>query len=384
MSNKNKTKLKETEIGLIPEEWDVAAVYDIADILGGGTPDTSDVDYWGGDIPWLSVNDFNNESRFVSEAEKRITQKGLEESSTQILKKGQLIISARGTVGVIAQVRIDMAFNQSCYGLIGKKGISNDFLYYLLKNCISDFKQKSHGAVFDTITRNTFKDILVTIPTQSERERIAEILSSLDDKIELNRKIITNLEKLSSSLFKKWFVDIGNELPGRWKIGKFGDLVEITSGKRPGEKQEIQTENFSVPLLGASSVMGYVKEYLYNELILITGRVGTHGVIQKIDYPCWPSDNTLVIKSKFLEFAYQTMKSFDFASLNRGSTQPLITQGDLKNIEIIIPENTILEKFEKTVAPFAERVRSNEKENQNLSKLRDSLLPRLMSGKLRV
>ena len=111
-------------------EWKEVALAELTNIVGGGTPSTRNKEYWNGDIPWLSVVDFNNNERWVSFTEKTITQKGLENSSTKLLDKGDIIISARGTVGEIAQLAKKMAFNQSCYGLKVKDGIENDFLYY--------------------------------------------------------------------------------------------------------------------------------------------------------------------------------------------------------------------------------------------------------------
>ena len=115
----------------------------VANIISGGTPKTSVSEYWNGDIPWLSVIDFNNDNRLVYKTQKSITKLGLKNSSTKILHKGQIIISARGTVGELAQVTCDMAFNQSCYGLNGDENIiRNDYMYYGLFRKIDTLKQK--------------------------------------------------------------------------------------------------------------------------------------------------------------------------------------------------------------------------------------------------
>lgn len=111
---------------------------ELMDIIIGGTPNTSRSDYWNGNIPWLSVKDFNNDFRYVYTTEKRITKKGLENSSTKLLNKGDVIISARGTVGEVASIPYPMAFNQSCYGLRPREGlIISDYLYYLIKYNVS-------------------------------------------------------------------------------------------------------------------------------------------------------------------------------------------------------------------------------------------------------
>ena len=130
--------------------------------------------------------------------------------------------------------------------------------------------------------------------------------------------------------------------------------------------------------------MGYVKESLCDERVLIIGRVGTHGVVQRITPPSFPSDNTLIIKSKFYEYIYQILKTINYDSLNVGTTQPLITQSSIKNLRAAIPPESILEEFERTVSRLFRKVNDNNDETETLSSGRDSLLPRLMSGRIRV
>lgn len=167
---------------------------EIMDIIGGGTPKTSKSEYWNGDIPWLSVKDFNNDYRYVYKTEKTITQAGLENSSTKLLKRNDSIISARGTVGEMAMIPFPMAFNQSCYGLRAKEEITDPiYLYYLIKYNVFVLKKNSHGSVFDTITRDTFDSIEVELPTLEKQKRVASILKDIDDNIELNNEINKNL-----------------------------------------------------------------------------------------------------------------------------------------------------------------------------------------------
>jgi type I restriction enzyme S subunit len=207
--------------------WTQYKFSDFISIIGGGTPKTSVPEYWGGDTPWLSVVDFGGDRKTVYTSERSITAKGLKESSTKLLKKGQIIISARGTVGEIAVLGSDMAFNQSCYGLDAKPELAiNNFLYYLLKYKIDSLKAVSHGSVFDTITRQTFEQLEAQLPDLPTQRCIAEILSSLDDKIELNRRMNRTLEQMAQTLFRKYFVeDIDtNNLPDGWKLGNLTDV----------------------------------------------------------------------------------------------------------------------------------------------------------------
>ena len=125
-------------------------------IVGGGTPKTSVHKYWNGNIPWFSVVDAPSDSDvFVIDTEKKITQEGLENSSTRLLPEGATIISARGTVGKCAMAGKTMAFNQSCYGLLSQDGKSVFYTYFLVRLSVGDLQRSGHGSVFNTITRNT-------------------------------------------------------------------------------------------------------------------------------------------------------------------------------------------------------------------------------------
>ena len=212
----------------LPNGWETMKLSKIINLIGGGTPKRSKQEYWNGNIPWLCVKDFNNHYRYVDFAEQTITELGRRESSTRILEKGQIIISARGTVGALAQLAQPMAFNQSCYGIDAKREYTeNNFLYYLINHSIDRLKKITHGAVFDTITRETFNHIKVKIPPLPEQKAIAHILGSLDDKIELNRRMNETLEAMAQALFKSWFVDFdpvidnaiaaGNAIPYEFK-----------------------------------------------------------------------------------------------------------------------------------------------------------------------
>lgn len=176
------------------EEWKEYKYTELASLIGGGTPKTSETSYWGGDIPWLSVKDFCGDSKYVYNTEKHITELGLNNSSTKLLCKDDMIISARGTVGELAMIPFKMAFNQSCFGIkVNQNIITPDYLFYLTKTKVKELQNSSHGSVFDTITRDTFNKIVCSIPPLEDQKAIASILSSLDDKIELNRRINDNL-----------------------------------------------------------------------------------------------------------------------------------------------------------------------------------------------
>lgn len=246
------------------------------------------------------------------------------------------------------------------------------------------------------VQQSVLENLEVTLPPLDEQRRIAGILGSLDDKIELNRRINANLEAQAQALFRSWFVDfepfrdgpfIDSELgkiPQGWKVGTFQDIINITSGKRPPLKVDKCTSEAYIPIYGASSIQAYTTSFLRNEDLLLIGRVGTLGIVQKVTGLSWPSDNTLIITSPFYEYSYQILKTIDFNKLNRGSTQPLITQTDIKNQIILLPPNEVLYRYEKISANMFSLNKKNNSEIKTLSALRDTLLPKLMAGEIKI
>ena len=128
--------------------------------------------------------------------------------------------------------------------------------------------------------------------------------------------------------------------------------------------------------------MGFTDKANFTDRILVIGRVGTHGVVQRFSIPCWASDNTLIITSPYYEYANQILQGVDYDLMNRGSTQPLITQGDMKKISVLVPDYETLLKFEDSVRPLMTKLESNIEENNNLAHLRDTLLQKMMSGEI--
>ena len=372
---------------------------EIMDIIGGGTPKTTQEEYWNGNIPWLSVKDFNNDLRYVYKTEKTITELGLLNSSTKMLQRNDVIISARGTVGEIASIPFPMAFNQSCYGLRAKQSIiDSDFLYYLLKYSVNTLKKNTHGSVFDTITRDTFESIEVDIPSFDSQKRIASMLSDIDRKIELNTQINNNLEQQAKALFKAWFIDFepfpDNVMPSAWRIGTVGEIIELHDSKRIplSGAQRAKMEKL-YPYYGATSLMDYVDNYLFDGIYLLLGEDGTvidekgYPILQYIDGKFWVNNHAHILTGKLgfsVEELYLFFSLTNIKSIVTGAVQQKVSQGNLKNVPAVIPSETVLREFDDLIQPIFAQIRNLRAENTNLALLRDNLLPKLMSGELDV
>lgn len=190
--------------GWIPKGWEKTSFESLIKLIGGGTPKTSVEEYWNGDIPWFSVVDAPNDSDvFVLDTEKHVTQLGVDNSSTKILRTGTTIISARGTVGKCALIGEPMAMNQSCYGINGNEGIADTFIYFLTRYQVSDLQKRGHGSVFNTITRETFKSINLAFSSGDLTQDFERLVRPYLDKILLNNMQVTELVKMREVLLPK-------------------------------------------------------------------------------------------------------------------------------------------------------------------------------------
>lgn len=176
------TRLVDSEIGPVPEGWEVKPLSSVCTLVSGGTPKRSVPSYWDGDVPWYSVKDApGNGEVWVINTDERITQDGVANSAARIAPKGCTIISARGTVGKLAMAGTPMTFNQSCYGLLPGDETSFSYLYLLMQTTVADLQQRTHGSVFDTITRATFDGLLVVSPQRAVVSSFETVVSPLFD-----------------------------------------------------------------------------------------------------------------------------------------------------------------------------------------------------------
>lgn len=194
---------EESELGRVPKGWAVEPFTETVDVIGGGTPKTSVAEYWSGSIPWYSVVDAPSSTDvFVIDTEKHITEEGLRKSSTKLLAAGTTIISARGTVGKLALTGREMTMNQSCYGLRGKVG-EHYFTYFNTYRIIETLKQRSHGSVFDTITKDTLTGVFVVYPKADLIRAFESLLSPLMERIKENLEQAQILADLRDTLLPR-------------------------------------------------------------------------------------------------------------------------------------------------------------------------------------
>ena len=198
-------KMVASELGEIPEGWLVVSLLEKSDLLSGGTPKTTNDNYWGGNIPWVSAKDIgrNQSYTFVTKTEKTITELGLRHSAANLLPKYTTVLVARGSVGKFAVLGTEMCINQSCYGLFPKKKEDYVLTYFTFKNALDRMQKMVHGTVFDTVTTNTLRDTLVLSAPDRIRVLLRKTVNPLFEKILINQEQIQTLTKMRDLLLPK-------------------------------------------------------------------------------------------------------------------------------------------------------------------------------------
>lgn len=253
------------------------------------------------------------------------------------------------------------------------------YLYYALKMCLQHFKLISQGTATKFLTAKILSAFELPIPTIEEQQKIAFLLSGLDEKVKTNERINNNLEQQAQAIYLQMFIE--NQNPN-WKEGKLSDLVAVKYGK-----DHKKLDDGCYPVYGSGGIMRYVEKPLYTGESVLIPRKGTLNNVMYVNGAFWSVDTmfyTEMLRPNIAKFVYHFVKGKDLASLNAGSAVPSMTTNILNAMPLYVPDDKTLSIFEETVTPMYSQMQENEKQSANLANIRDTLLPRLMSGELDV
>lgn len=347
------------------EEWQEVRLGDVATrITSGGTPPTTNEENYNGGIPWLNTKEVKNCR--IYKTEKTISDLGLKNSSAKWIEKDSIIVAMYGaTAGKVAINKIPLTTNQACCNItINSLKADYRFVYYSLLNQYERLTALASGAAQQNLNVSTISNLTIPLPPLERQKEIAEILSSFDDKIDFLHRQNRTLESLAQTLFRHYFIENAKE---EWEEKPFSELATISSGKAIPKGNF--DDNGQYEVLGANGCIGRTNEYNHNSELIYTGRVGTLGKVFLINpaQKVWLSDNTLIIHPReYFFYVFYLMQTFKLENLNAGSTQPLLRQGDLKNIQVKIPPKESLVVFEEYVNDFLFK---NEKNKLKISSL---------------
>lgn len=324
--------------------------------------------------------------------------------------KHSILYSIDGTIGNIAKYRGEKCVlgKGACYINCNPEIVESSYLYYQLQS--PHFKSYIHlmstGSTIKHISLKTMRDYVFELPSLEDQRRIASILSSLDRKIELNNKINADLEEMAQAIFKNWFVDfepfkdgkfVDSELgmiPEGWKVGGLFDIAEIFDKKRKPLSGNVREKMDKIyPYYGATSCMDYVDDYIFDGIYTLIGEDGS--VVKENGLPymqyvwgkMWVNNHAHILQGKngySTEMIHALLSITNIKFLVTGAVQAKLSQGNMQKIFVAIPPKNVLDEIRPVIDNLYSKIRIITDENSRLSLLRDTLLPRLMSGELEV
>lgn len=408
-------------------EWIEYKISDIGTVVGGATPSTKKTEnYEGGNIAWITPKDLSTFSgRYIQRGERNITEIGLKSCSTQLLPQNTVLFSSRAPIGYVAIAGNEVCTNQGFKSVIPNESTDPLFLFYLLKYNKDKIEGMGSGTTFKEVSGNTMKNIPIKVPSDKEvQKKIASILGSIDDKIEENERINNNLEQQARLLFKSWFVDFepfNGTMPSDWEVVPLEKIVDFQNGYAFKSKEllnEPSSDCYQVFKQGhiargggfipdgtkswyPKSLASKLKKFVLKKgdiLMAMTDMKDNVAILGNT--AIMPIDNEYIVNQRVghlrangykgitYPFIYLLTNSTDFLidlrSRANSGVQVNLSSAEIKASQTVLPSEKVNMAFSEITLPMFEAMISNQLENQRLAQLRDTLLPKLMSGELDV
>jgi type I restriction enzyme S subunit len=370
----------------VPDGWRLELLGNLCSVRRGASPrPAGDPRYFGGDIPWFKIGDATrSRSRFLYTTDVFVNEEGAKCSVR--IPPGSLIVSNSGvSLGFAVITGLEGCIHDGWLLLDKLKGVDRDYLYY----CINQFTPRIRGMADGTTQPNLNTDIarrlLIPLPHLFEQRAIARMLASLDDRIELNRRMNATLEAMAQALFDHSFpYSTEDNLPDSWRVGRLDEVLVLQRGfdlptpeRLPGPYQ----------VIAASGPSGTHNQFMVRGPGVTTGRSGVLGNVYFVHEDFWPLNTSLWIKEfrhATPAYAYHLLRGLDFELFNAGSAVPTLNRNHVHNLPVVVPPMKSVQDFDRAVMPLLRRQKANHEQSQTLAALRETLLPTLLSGELRV
>lgn len=369
-------------------------------ITSGGTPPTKKGEYYNGNIPWLRTQEvkFCN----IYDTEIKITQSGIDNSSAKIIPENSVIVAMYGaTAGKSAINKIPLSTNQACCNLIVDEKVADyRYVYYYLVNSYERLLSSATGAAQQNLSVKQISEIEIGLPKIEKQKKIADILGNLDEKIEINRRMNEALEQIGQTLFRHYFID--NPDVKNWKTGTIDDLGGIITGKTPSKKideyfgkdmpflkvPDMHNKSVIINTNDGLTILGV--EFQKNKTIAkystCVSCIATVGVVSLsgVDLQTNQQINSIVPRQKHYRFYnyYAMRHKSDYIKTlaSSGSATPNLNRGQFAKISVALPPDEVLKSFDERAESVFEQIIENTYQIDVLIKIRDSLLPKLISG----
>ena len=392
------------------EDWKECKLGEIVEIHRGASPRPIQKFIATSGMPWVKISDATaNNSRFIDSTKEFIIEEGI--SKSVIVNPEDLIVSNSATPGLPKIMKIKACIHDGWLYFENYKNITRDFLYYKFFDIQKRLTNLANGSVFQNLKTDIVRNFIINLPPLATQQKIATILSSLDDKIELNNKINDNLEQQAQAIFKNWFVDFepfGGKMPEEWRVGKLSEIGTIVGGSTPSKnKSEYYTQNGIAWITPKDLSNNKTKFISHGEIditelgfenssavkmpegtVLYSSRapIGYIAIAKNEVTTNQGFKSVIANKNIGNAYVYYFLKSnFELIdNMASGSTFKEISGTAMKNVPLLIPDEKTLLEFQSFSSGIFDEQEKLEEENQNLASLRDTLLPKLMSGEIDV
>ena len=376
-------------------EWHKIEIGNIGTIVTGKTPETKRPEYWGGKVPFVTPKDLQG-TKHIFHTERFITDVGMESVKGSILPPNAICISCIGNIGYVGMTTKKSISNQQINSIITNDNYNPSFVYYLMKTLWPFFKNyEGQSTTLSILNKTQFSKVEVMVPELTIQRKIADILSSLDDKIELNNKINENLEQQAQAIYQEWFGDVD----AAKEQGTLSDICSYSKDRVAVSELDIcmyfSTENMLPEKAGAteaSSLPTAEQTTACHAGDTLVSNIRPY--FKKIVYcheACGCSADVLCfvpVDSKYSAYLYSTLyadKFFDFmVAGSKGTKMPRGDKQQIMTYPVTLPTDEELDRFNLVAVPILEQIQNNRNENKTLSLLRDNLLPKLLSGEVSV
>ena len=394
------SKFKNTDIGLLPDDWDIAKIEDVANVIGGGTPSTGNSRFWNGDINWFTPTEVGKK-KYLFESKRKITELGLINSSGTILPVGTILITTRAGIGDVGILKIESATNQGFQSLVPLSGIVEEYLYYIASTLKPVLLKNSSGSTFLEISPSKVKAVQIPIPPLDEQKEIAKVLSETDAWINSLENLIAKKRKLKVGAMQTLFTPKKD-----WELKKLGEISEIIIGLtyspkdvRDYGKLVLRSSNIQKGKLSFENNV-FVEMDLPNRVIvkendlLVCVRNGSKQLIGKCALIDKANEGNAfgafmtIIRSRFNRYIHHYFSSNHIQNQideNLGATINQLTNATLKSFDIFFPKSIIEQsRIANLLSDMDAEINSLEEKLNKAKQIKQGMMQQLLTGKIRL
>jgi type I restriction enzyme S subunit len=380
---------KQTEIGVIPEDWEVKCIGEIARVIGGGTPSTQVSNYWGGEINWFTPTEVGS-TKYLSESVRKITESGLQNSSASLLPVGTILLTSRAGIGDLGILRIPACTNQGFQSMVCNDNVKNQFLYYIMITKRRELERRGSGSTFLEISPNEVKAMQISVPSQKEQNAITGVLSEIDSQIQALESLMAKKQDIKQGMMQELLTGKTrlSGYSGEWDERKIGEIADLY---QPETISAAQMKSNGYTVFGANGIVGFYDRFNHKSWqTIITCRGSTCGTVNRTIDEVWITGNAMVANVDNNQevnklFFYYLLTYQDFTICITGTGQPQIVRSPLENFTVELPPTLAeQETIAEVLSDMDAEIAALEQRLEKTKAIKQGMMQQLLTGRIRL